>query len=313
MTSKLFLSIGEPMVELGRAGDGDDDLWRMGFAGDVLNTLWYARASLPETGWRTALLTRLGTDPFSARMRDFLDRNGLDTTHVSTDEKRSVGLYAIELSPGGERRFSYWRSASAARGLADDAAALANAIEAADLVYFSGITLAILPSAGRQNLIYAARTAKARGRMVVFDPNIRPALWEDREAMRRWLREGIAAASIGLPSFDDDAALWGDASPEDCLRRWLEAGCGEVAVKNGGGDIAVGTREGFETIAVERIRPVDTTGAGDAFNAGYLVARLANIAPAEAVLAGHRLACHVIGQRGALIPMERLRDLNLRG
>lgn len=312
MTAKLFLSIGEPMVELGRAGEGDDDFWRMGFAGDVLNTLWYARASLSETGWRTALLTRLGTDPFSARMRDFLDRNGLGTEHVGTDEKRSVGLYAIELSPGGERRFSYWRSASAARGLADDAAMLGEAIDAADLVYFSGITLAILPPEGRQNLIDAARAARARGRTVVFDPNIRPALWEDRETMRRWLNEGAAVASIGLPSFDDDADLWGDASPEDCLRRWQAAGCGEVAVKNGGGDIAVGTQDGHETITVERIRPVDTTGAGDAFNAGYLAARLAEVPPAEAVLAGHRLACHVIGQRGALIPMEKLRDLKLR-
>lgn len=312
MTARLFLSIGEPMVELGRAGDGDGDLWRMGFAGDVLNTLWYARASLAETGWRTALLTRLGTDPFSARMRDFLARNGLDTEYVGTDEKRSVGLYAIELSPGGERRFSYWRSASAGRGLADDTAALKNAIDAADLVYFSGITLAILPPDGRQNLIDTARAAKARGKIVVFDPNIRLALWEDRETMRRWLREGIAAASIGLPSFDDDAALWDDASPEDCLRRWLEAGCGEVAVKNGGGDIVVGMPDKVETIAVERIRPVDTTGAGDAFNAGYLAARLGDMPPAAAVIAGHRLACHVIGQRGALIPMERLRDLNLR-
>jgi 2-dehydro-3-deoxygluconokinase len=313
VTARLFLSIGEPMVELGRAGDGDGDLWRMGFAGDVLNTLWYARASLPETGWRTALLTRLGTEPFSARMRDFLTCNGLDTAYVTPDEKRSVGLYAIDLSPSGERRFSYWRSASAARGLADDAESLGEAIDAADLVYFSGITLAILPPTGRQNLIDAARAARARGRMVVFDPNIRPALWEDRETMRRWLREGIAAATVGLPSFDDDAELWGDASPEDCLRRWQAAGCGEVAVKNGGGDIAVGTPGNIETITVERIRPVDTTGAGDAFNAGYLAARLGDIAPAAAVLAGHRLACHVIGQRGALIPMEKLRDLGLRG
>lgn len=313
MTARLFLSIGEPMVELSRAGDGEADFWRMGFAGDVLNTLWYARASLPEAGWRTALLTRLGADPFSAHIRAFLDRNGLDTAYVGIDETRSVGLYAIDLSPTGERSFSYWRSASAARALADDAAALADAIAAADLVYFSGITLAILPPAGRQNLVDAARAAKARGQAVVFDPNIRPALWEDRETMARWLREGIAAASIGLPSFDDDAELWGDASPSDCLHRWQAAGCGEVAVKNGGGDIVVGMPGHVETIAVERVRPVDTTGAGDAFNAAYLAARLAGIAPAEAVRAGHGLARHVIGQRGALMPMERLKELTLRG
>lgn len=313
---RLFLSIGEPMVELGRAErtDAEDaSLWRMGYAGDVLNTLWYARACLPaeaeENGWTTSLFTRLGADPFSEGLKSFLVRNGIDTSCVQTDQKRSVGLYAIELLDGGERRFSYWRSNSAARLLADDAAALRKAAKAADVVYASGITLAILPNEGRERLIACLAEVKADGRLAVFDPNIRPALWESEDALKFWLREGCRAANVGLPSFEDEAALFGDASVEDCALRWLDWGSAEVAVKNGGATMAIGaagTR--VETLDVERTDALDTTGAGDSFNGGYLASRLMGATRREAAMRGHVLAANVVRHRGALIAMTDARD-----
>jgi 2-dehydro-3-deoxygluconokinase len=310
MSSKLFLAIGEPMVELSGAGQSDADLWRMGFAGDVLNTLWYTRAALPQDGaggWRTALLTRIGGDPFSSKLRGFLDDNGLDTAFVQTDEHRSVGLYAISLSEHGERSFSYWRSHSAARRLADDQNALSEAITSADVVYFSGITLAILTDEGRQNLLEEVRAARQRGQQIVFDPNIRRRLWDDVETMKHWLSEAMAVASIGLPSFDDEADLWGDATLDDCLSRWQESGCGEVVVKNGGGDVlAAETGKPVEQLAVKRKKPVDTTGAGDAFNAGYIAARLGGKSLRQAMLDGHAMASRVIAVPGALVPMAQL-------
>ncbi|WP_252913277.1 sugar kinase [Aliihoeflea aestuarii] len=309
---RLFLSIGEPMVELGRAGQHDGDeapLWRMGYAGDVLNTLWYARACLPaereENGWQTSLFTRLGVDPFSDRLKSFLNENGIDTTYVQTDSKRSVGLYAIEILDGGERRFSYWRSDSAARLLADDANALHIAAKAADVVYASGITLAILPEEGRKRLIATLAEARADGRLAVFDPNIRPALWESEDALRFWLREGARAASIGLPSFEDEAVLFGDSSVQECARRWLDWGTTEVAVKNAGAAMAItAVNAPIETLEVERVDALDTTGAGDAFNGGYLSARLMGADRRDAAVRGHLLAATVVRHRGALIPMR---------
>ncbi|MET0169659.1 MAG: sugar kinase [Aliihoeflea sp.] len=310
-TKRLFLSIGEPMVELGRAertDAQDTSLWRMGYAGDVLNTLWYARACLPaeaeESGWTTSLFTRLGPDPFSEGLKSFLTRNGIDTSYVQTDPKRSVGLYAIELLDGGERRFSYWRSDSAARLLANDADALRAAAKAADVVYASGITLAILPNEGRERVIACLAEAKADGRLAVFDPNIRPALWESEDALRFWLREGCRAASVGLPSFEDEAALFGDASVEECALRWLDWGSDEVVVKNGGAKMAIaaaGAR--VETLEVERTQALDTTGAGDSFNGGYLASRLMGTTRREAAMRGHMLAANVVRHRGALISM----------
>lgn len=288
----LFLSMGECMVELSEAEGG---LWKLGVAGDTLNTAWYARRALPE-GWQVAYFTRLGADHFSAHMRDFIERAGIGTEFIGSDPARNPGLYAISLDKG-ERSFTYWRSASAARHLADDEAALGAALDAADLVYLSGITLAILAPERRAALLAAIA---ARKLPLAFDPNIRPKLWESPAAAREWISRAAAAAHYALPSYDDEAALFGDASPAETLARYAAAP--DVVVKNGGGPIH--WQSGGETGVTEglpRVQPVDTTGAGDSFNAAFLAARLAGKAMPAAIGEGHALAARVVTVRGALM------------
>lgn len=303
MGNKLFLSIGEAMVELSQAEGG---LWRMGFAGDTLNTAWYARACLPAD-WEVAYFTRLGLDPFSERMRDFLQGNAISTRFIARDPERTVGLYAIELHDG-ERSFSYWRGQSAARRLADDEQALNTAIAQSDVIYFSGITLAILEPDRREALLRLIGAAREAGKTTVFDPNIRPKLWEDPQTMRAWLTRAAAAASIALPSFDDEAAVFGDSDIEQCAARWLRSGAGEVVVKNGGGPVAVSMSDGaIAILTFDSVKPVDSTGAGDSFNGGYLAARLAGEAPDKAAARGHEVAAQVVCRPGALVPREQFR------
>ncbi len=302
MSEKLFLAIGEAMVELSQAEGG---LWRMGYAGDTLNTAWYVRACLPSD-WRVSFFTRLGTDPFSERMLEFLGSNDIDTQFIARDPERTVGLYSIELHDG-ERSFSYWRGQSAARRLADDEAALEAAIDAADVVYFSGITLAILEPDRRTALLRLVGKARTAGKLTVFDPNIRPRLWENVETMRACLSSAAASAAIALPSFDDEASVFGDADIEDCADRWLRNGAGEVVVKNGGGPIAVAAAQGaIRRMSFDSVKPVDSTGAGDSFNGGYLAARLGGASPDEAAKQGHAVASRVVRHPGALVPRDKL-------
>jgi len=298
MNNKLILSIGEAMVELSQAGQAD--LWRLGIAGDTLNTAWYLRRLLPQ-GWRVAYCSRVGESEFSRKMLDFLTAEGIETTHVTRDPRREIGLYAITLKDG-ERSFSYWRDSSAAKGLADDRQALAAALAGVRIAYFSGITLAILPEPGRARLVEALTAAQAAGTQIVFDPNLRPRLWPDSGTMRHQIEAAAAIADLVLPSFDDEREHFGDADPQATVARYRACGAGQVVVKAGGDAIRHGGREGEGLIdGLGREQPVDTTAAGDSFNAGYLAARLQGSDIPDAIRAAHELSRRVIRHRGALV------------
>lgn len=296
-----ILSMGEAMVELSGAGEG---LWRTGFAGDTFNTAWYLAALKP--GWQVDYFTAVGHDALSGALVDAIAAAGVGTRFILRHPTRSVGLYMIALKDG-ERSFSYWRGESAARTLADDEAALDAAFAAVDVIFFSGITIAILPPQGRANLFAALKRARAAGKRVVFDPNQRPRLWESPQALRETTTIAAAHSDICLPSFDDEATQFGDASPEETALRYAKAGAAEVVVKNGEGPLAL-FHEGAlaQAPAPVSVRPVDTTGAGDSFNAGYLSARLGGAGPVEAIRAGQALAARVIMHPGALMPREAL-------
>lgn len=298
-----MVAIGEVMLEL--SGAPDPDLWRMGVAGDTLNTAWYARALLPPT-WAVDYVTRLGRDAFSDRIADFLSQNRIGTAHVTRDAERGPGLYAISLE-GGERSFTYWRGQSAARHLADDRDALAASLVGADIAYLSAITLAILAPAARVTLMEELARVRAQGCKIVFDTNYRPRLWPDRDTARGAVTAILPLCDIILPSADDDAALFGDDGPETTAARYRAAGMAEGVVKNAGGPVWwwSGTDSGCRA-DLPGARPVDSTAAGDSFNGGYIAARLMGEAPEPAIARAHDLACRVIGTQGALLDMDRI-------
>lgn len=299
MTPGLILSIGEAMVELSQSDT--PQTWRLGIAGDTLNTAWYLRGILPED-WRVGYLSRVGAGAFSQRMVDFLYGAGIETTHVSRDPVREIGLYAISLQDG-ERSFSYWRDNSAARGLADDDTRLAQAFAGARMLYLSGITLAILPAPARVRLIKHLAQARAQGAQVVFDPNLRPRLWPDTATMCTVIEQMAGQSDLVLPSFDDEATHFGDGDLQATRARYLTCGARHVVVKNGGGPMLFGGTHGTGGIDdLQPEKPVDTTAAGDSFNAGYLAALVQGADCETAIRAGHALSRQVIRHRGALVP-----------
>ena len=293
-----IVSIGECMVEIGPAQV--PGLFRMGFAGDTFNTAWYLRRRLPRD-WAVDYLTAVGTDAASASMVAFMEAAGIGTHHVARLTDATVGLYLIELKDG-ERSFSYWRGQSAAKRLAEDEERLRAALAGADLAYISGITLAILAPPDRARLLAALADYRAKGGRVAFDPNLRPRLWTSTAAMTEAVTEAARHADIALPSFEDDAGAFGDADPEACARRYAALGAREVVVKNGAGRIAARVDGDLLTHdPVPAPEVVDTTAAGDSFNAGYLACRLKGGGGPEALAAGSALAARVVGGRGALL------------
>ncbi len=304
MSSTGIAAIGECMIEL---SDQNGPNWRMGFAGDTLNTLWTIRA-LADPAVTTNYVSAFGDDPFSRDQIAFLAANGIGTASSPIIPGMRPGLYAITLD-GAERSFTYWRTDSAARQLASEPAALAASIAGTDLVYFSGITLAILDAPGREILLEAIGAARKAGTRVAFDPNYRPRLWPSKPQAQAAIGNALAVTDIALPTFPDEYALFGDASSQATAERLAAAGVDEIVVKDGDKSAFVSVDGQQTTVAAVHVaNPVDTTGAGDSFNGSYLAARLSGLEPAQAVARAHQVAAAVVQVKGALAPFELLRS-----
>lgn len=300
--------IGEAMVELSPVGGG---LYAKGYAGDAYNTAVYLRRALGDDG-EVAFLTAIGDDVESAGLLAAFEAERLSNEHVFVRPGRSPGLYMIERDEEGERSFHYWRSASAARDwlVALEAAGGAAVLKDADLVYLSGISLAILSAEDCKRAVRLL--ARLRGETgagwVAFDPNIRLRLWTDRAAARETIEAAAALAEILLPSYEDGLLMWGEEDPAAQLDRWSALGPREIALTLSAGGVLVRSEAADRALAAHTVpQVVDTSGAGDSFNGAYLAARLQGAEPIAAAEAGLANAALAVASPGALVGAAGLR------
>lgn len=302
------VAFGECMLELQGQAFGT---MRQTFGGDTLNTAVYLARCGRAQGLNVAYATAVGDDPLSQGLLDRWQAEGLGLQFVQRLAGRLPGLYLIEVDERGERRFSYWRDQSAARAYFDaPITPLEAQADRIDAFYLSGISLAILPEAGRERLFALAARLRAHGTRIVFDNNHRPRLWPGNDAAREAHARMLALTDIALLTLDDEMLLAGSQDPDDQLARSLALPCPEVVIKRGAAPswVRVAGQSPLAVGAEPVPRVVDTTAAGDSFAGAYLAARLRGEAPADAARAGHRLAARVIQHRGALIPLADMDD-----
>lgn len=296
-----FLAIGECMAEFGPPDPSG--AYQMSFAGDTFNTAWYLARLCPDVD--VSYFTAVGDDAISRQLLAFLERSEISGSHILTVPGKTIGLYLISVKDG-ERSFAYWREHSAARMLADDPQALDAAISGSDMVYFSGITLAILAEPARRRLLDSLGRARSGGKVVVFDPNLRPKLWHSTQDMTRVIMEAATVCDIALPSFEDEANYFNDCSPAETASRYAGAGAMTVVVKNGPQNVLYLEGNTTGEIPVEPLTSVvDTTAAGDSFNAGLLAGHALGLNLAGGIDLACQLARQVVQDRGALIPVRR--------
>lgn len=300
-----LLSIGECMLELHAAGT---DRYRLGFGGDTLNTAVY----LARLGINADYATALGDDPYSDTMIAHWRAEGVGTERVVRLPGRLPGLYIIRNDAGGERAFFYWRGQAAARELFSGAhaAALIEHALAYDWLYLSGVTLSLYDATGTAALHALLRRFRDQGGRVAFDSNYRPRCWANEDAARRAFDAVCAQVDVALPSLEDEQALYGDADSADCADRLMQRGIAEIVIKRGSAGCLVCTAGHRRWLPIAApVAAIDATAAGDAFNAGYLAARLRGADPIAAAWAGQRLAAAVVTHRGAIIPRTAMPEL----
>ncbi|MCS3420606.1 2-dehydro-3-deoxygluconokinase [Pseudomonas sp. BIGb0450] len=300
-TKPRIALIGECMIELQHRADGS---LQQSFGGDTLNAAVYLRRELGEPS-TVDYVTALGDDSFSDAMCKHWAEEGLGLGMVQRLPGRLPGLYCIQTDARGERKFLYWRNEAAVRDCFTTPAAepILAALPTYDVVYFSGITLAVLGEVGRERLLKTLIKTRKRGGKVVFDNNYRPRLWASLEAARAAYHTVLAEVDIALLTEDDERALFGYEDSEQVFAAYPTIA--EVVLKRGADACLIRCEgERFEVPALVVEKVIDTTAAGDSFSAAYLASRLKGGSPQEAALAGHRLASRVIQVPGALIPRD---------
>ena len=296
-------ALGECMLELsGTPGSSVNTA----YGGDTLNTAVY----LSRLGISTTFLSALGDDASSDWLLQQWRKEGIDTRWVRRIPGAKPGLYWIHLDDSGERIFTYWRGESAARQVFNDSDYTANLVDLIpkdSFFYLSGITLSILSDPARETLWILLPELRKRGVQVCFDGNFRPAGWRSVRSTQEAFNNTLEHVDIALPTFDDETMVFGDQTPAETTLRLQQMGVGEVVVKLGAAGCFV-ARDDVSALVPTRLKQsvVDTTAAGDAFNAAYLAARIRGLDPIEAAHQGHALAGRVIEHRGAIMPVQHM-------
>jgi 2-dehydro-3-deoxygluconokinase len=296
---KRAICIGEASIALARGGDGR---FTLSGSGDTFNTAIYlARAGTP-----VAFASALGDDPYSDTIVALAAAEAINTDLILREAGRLPGLSLVESDGKGGTTTYAWQEAAPARQLFElpNWSHVAEGLIGAGLIYFSGITLSLYSNIGIGRLLAAIELARSKGAKVAFDGNFRPRGWKgDLSRTRTVFAEALKRVDIALPAYDDEAVLWGDPSPDATIERLQAFGVNEIVVKNGPNSALIASAGERDMVPVpEVVVPVDTTAAGDGFNAGYLAARLAGRGAIEAANAAHKLAGEVIRHRGAITP-----------
>ncbi|KHD24992.1 hypothetical protein NM09_11180 [Vibrio caribbeanicus] len=299
--------IGECMLELRKAEGGIEQA----FGGDTLNTALYMSRLAKQNGqpMQVSYFTALGTDSLSDEMLAAWEHENIDTSHVCRYSDKLPGLYMIENRPCGERDFHYWRSDAAVREWLnrEDIESLYQTLKNYDLIYLSGITLAILTASQCSVFSSLLERLKMSGCLIAFDTNYRPSLWVTKAQAQQRFKHLYRLADIALLTFEDEQLLFGDESSQETLQRLEPFNIDQLVLKSGAKGclvVANGHQEWVSTLPVSQV--VDTTAAGDSFNAGYLYQWLTSRDVNQAARAGHILAGTVIQHKGAVIALNKM-------
>lgn len=278
----------------------------IGVAGDTYNTAVYLAKLTHESEVAVSFVTALGVDQFSKRILSAMQEHGINHSYIEHRQDHMPGLYAIETDKNGERSFSYWRSQSAARTLfAEPCSIQMSRLSEFDIIYISGITMAILPAEMRTRLIEFLSDFRADGGKLAFDSNFRPRLWEDIQTARDVMMRMWSLTDIALPSIDDEIAMFGESNDSDVLKRLYAAGVQYGALKRGAlGPRLIGTSEATACSFDKITSVVDSTAAGDSFNAGFLSEYARGGTIDEAARKGHEIASKVIQKKGAIVALH---------
>lgn len=266
-----IISLGEPMLEFNAAEIGrlsEVSVFHTGWGGDTSN---FAVAAA-RLGNSVGIMGRIGSDEFGRSFLNLWEREGIDTSHAIVEPDSFTAIYFISRRQDGGHDFTYYRKDSAASHYTPDDID-PEYIAQARVFHSSGITQAISHSSC-DAVFRAAEIAKERGILFSYDPNLRLKLWSLPRA-KAVINLSFEMADIVLPSLEDARILTGLEEPEAIVTSILKRGPQIVVLKLGSEGCMIGTKEKIFVEPSVKVTAVDSSGAGDAFDAGFITGYLA--------------------------------------
>ncbi|MBQ1328054.1 MAG: carbohydrate kinase [Eubacterium sp.] len=222
-----------------------------------------------KLGGESEMITELGDDPFGDKIIESFKENNIGFSKVIRTKKANTALAFVSLMADGNREFSFYRKPSADMLLTpeevdekwfDDAA----------ILHFCSVALAAEPM--RSAHIKAIKAAKAAGAIISFDPNLRFNLWDSKEALRETVREFLPLADVVKISDEELAFILGEDgkeyTDEEAAEKIKTLFTGDIKLiiyTLGSRGSSAFTKKASKFVASEKVKAIDTTGAGDGF------------------------------------------------
>lgn len=298
-----IISIGESMIELSSSESLiHTETLNKYFGGDSINTA----VAAARLGSKVGYITKTGNDLFREYLLDAWQAENIDISYVRLVEGYN-GLYFLSRQKSGEKEFAYYRKKSAATTLSIDDIP-EEYIERASIIYSTGITQSLSESA-KDAVKKAFSIAKQHGCTVVYDPNYRSRLWSIDEA-KEALDEIIDYIDVILLSATHDAEkLFDISSPDKIIKFFWDKGIQTVAVKMGKEGSAIGYNGEIDYILTQEAEVIDSTGAGDAYNGGFLHGIASGLTPFESAKLASIVAKFQIQGLGAIRPLPHKEEV----
>ena len=292
-------SIGEAMIEISNI---KNSLYNQSFAGDTLNFCNY----LDKKKLNAFFLSAVGKTEINQSLLDFVKSKKISTKYIKKISQFELGLYLIKNKDNGEKQFFYWRDESAAKQYFNniDFLNLFKDLENFDYIYFSGITLSIIHISKLNNFIKLLKLLKSKKIKIVFDFNIRPSRW-NKKNLNIFLDSVLKFVDICFLS-GEDMNYWKNKnnikSYEKIVRKYKIKH--SIFRKNAKFTYVFlnKTRYVFKNKLLKTV--VDTSGAGDGFNAAYLSNFIVNNDPVLALKAGSSLGSKIVMKKGAIVDVK---------
>ena len=243
-------------------------------------------AAVNACGKKTALLGKVGDDPFGHLLLGTLRRAGIETRGVVLDPAVFTTLAFVTLDERGERSFSFARKPGADTRLSWEEVDT-SLIDEAKVLHFGTLSLTDEPArtATQKSVAYA----KAKGKLISCDPNLRPPLWSDGSSAREQMLWSLRQADMVKISDNEVDFLWSCGPEEGADRLLKEYGVSLAMVTLGPEGCLMKTADAVFRAPGPKVHPVDTTGAGDIFG-GSALARLLELNKPIAALTEDDLA-----------------------